>query len=176
MCVGTPQNPGALRTTRKRLKKKLLLLLLRGLLLRCRLLGCLLLSHHSLPPSLRDTDPRFHGLAGWIPSCDVMDNFFCTYLLCNQRVSPRSLIDEVSATLAVVRNGPLTRVGSVASVVATTSSIAIQVVLIHRLHTSRQVMTMIFFHALSREMLRMWDIHDVSRPLEGPPTHRMRAM
>jgi hypothetical protein len=62
-----------------------------------------------------------------------------------QRVSPRSLIDEVSATLAVVRNGPLTRVGSVASVVATTSSIAIQVVLIHRLHTSRQVMTMIFF-------------------------------
>src|ERR1700737_2129809 len=68
---------------RKRLKKKLLLLLLRGLLLRCRLLGCLLLSHHSLPPSLRDTDPRFHGLAGWIPSCDVMDNFFCTYLLCN---------------------------------------------------------------------------------------------
>src|SRR2546425_5533494 len=70
------------RTLRKRLKK-LLLLLLGGLLLGCRLLGGLLLSHHSLPPSLSDTDPRFHGLAGWIPSCDVMDDFFCTYLLCN---------------------------------------------------------------------------------------------
>src|SRR2546425_7656827 len=68
---------------RKRLKKKLLLLLLGGLLLGCRLLGGLLLSDQSLPPSLSDTDPRFHGLAGWIPSCDVMDDFFCTYLLCN---------------------------------------------------------------------------------------------
>jgi len=43
------------------------------------------------------------------------------------RVSPRSLNDEISETLAVVRNDTLTRVGSVASVVATTSSIAIQV-------------------------------------------------
>jgi hypothetical protein len=42
------------------------------------------------------------------------------------RVSPRSLTDENSETLAVVRNDTLTRVGSVASVVATTSSIAIQ--------------------------------------------------
>src|SRR5207245_10028148 len=93
-----------------------------------------------------------------------------------QRVSPRSLFDEVSETLAVMRNGPLTRVGSVASVVATTSSIAIQVVLIHRLHPPRQEISKIFFHALHGEMLRMWDLHDVSRPLKGPSTHRMRAM
>jgi len=70
-----------------------------------------------------------------------------------QRVSPRSLFDEVSETLAVMRNGPLTRVGSVASVVATTSSIAIQVVLIHRLHPPRQEISKIFFHALPGEML-----------------------
>jgi len=48
-------------------------------------------------------------------------------------------------TSAVVRNGPLTRVGSVASVVATTSSIAIQVVLIHRLHPLSQEIAKIFF-------------------------------
>jgi hypothetical protein len=60
--------PRALFTNdvRKRLKK-LLLLLLGGLLLGCRLLGGLLLCHHYLPPSLSDTDPRFHGLAGLIP-------------------------------------------------------------------------------------------------------------
>jgi hypothetical protein len=46
------------------------------------------------------------------------------------RDSPQSLTDEVSVTLAVKRNGALTRVGSVASVVATTSSIAIQSVVI----------------------------------------------
>jgi hypothetical protein len=46
------------------------------------------------------------------------------------RVSSRSLTDEDSEMLAVVRNGALTRVGCVASVVATTSSIAIQVVVI----------------------------------------------
>jgi hypothetical protein len=79
-------------------------------------------------------------------------------------------------TLAVVRNGTLTRVGSVASVEATTSSIAIQVVLIHRLHPSRQEFAKIFFRAMSGEVLRMWDLHDVSRPLEGPSAHRMREM
>jgi hypothetical protein len=46
------------------------------------------------------------------------------------RDSPQSLTDEDSETLAVLRNGALTRVGSVASVVATTSSIAIQSVVI----------------------------------------------
>jgi hypothetical protein len=46
------------------------------------------------------------------------------------RGSPQSLNDEVSVTLAVVRNGSRTRVVVVASVVATTSRIAIQVVLI----------------------------------------------
>ena len=75
-----------------------------------------------------------------------------------------------------MRNGPLTRVGSVASVVATTSSIAIQVVLIHRLHPPRQEIVKIFFRAMSCEVLRMWNIHDVSRPLEGSSTHRMREM
>jgi hypothetical protein len=66
--LGAPQNPERFKRTnvRKRLKK-LLLLLLGGLLLGCRLLGGLLLCHHSLPPSLSDTDPRFHGLAGLIP-------------------------------------------------------------------------------------------------------------
>jgi hypothetical protein len=46
------------------------------------------------------------------------------------RASPRSLNDEVSVTLAVVRNGSRTRVVLVVSVVTTTSRIAIQVVLI----------------------------------------------
>jgi hypothetical protein len=84
-------------------------------------------------------------LAGLNPLCDVMDEFFCTYLPATKRVSPRTLFDEVFVTSAVVRNGALTRVGSVASVVATTSSIAIQVVLIHRLHPSRQEISKIFF-------------------------------
>ncbi len=44
--------------------------------------------------------------------------------------------------------GPLTRVGSVASVETTTSSIAIQVVLIHRLHPPRQEIVKIFFRAM----------------------------
>jgi hypothetical protein len=92
------------------------------------------------------------------------------------RVSPRSLFAEVSETLAVVRNGALTRVGSVASVVATTSSIAIQVVLIHRLHPSRQEIVKIFFRAVPGEMLRMRHLHHVPRHVEGPPTHRMRAV
>src|SRR5229473_680027 len=61
------------------------------------------------------------------------------------RVSPRSLFDEVSETLAVVRNVALSRVGSVASVGATTSSIAIQNVLIQRLHPSSQEIVKIFF-------------------------------
>jgi len=79
-------------------------------------------------------------------------------------------------TSAVVRNGPLTRVGSVASVVATTSSIAIQVVLIHRLHTPRQEIAKIFFRAMPGEMFGVRHIHDVSRPFEGPSTRRMREM
>ena len=93
-----------------------------------------------------------------------------------QRVLPRSLFDEVSEALAVVRNVALARVGSVASVVATTSSIAIQNVLIQRLHPSSQEIVKIFFHAMPGEMLRVRDFHDVSRPLEGSPTHRMRTM
>lgn len=92
------------------------------------------------------------------------------------RVSPRSLFAEVSETLAVVRNGARARVGSIASVVATTSSNAIQVVLIHRLHASRQEIAKIFFRALPGEMLRMRHLHNDSRHVEGPPTHRMRAV
>ncbi len=75
-----------------------------------------------------------------------------------------------------MRNVVLSRVGSVASVGATTSSIAIQNVLIQRLHPSSQEIVKIFFHAMPGEMLRVRDFHDVSRPLEGSPTHRMRAM
>jgi hypothetical protein len=92
------------------------------------------------------------------------------------RVSPRSLFDEVFETLAVVRNVALSRVGSVVPVGTTTSSIAIQNVLIQRLHPSSQEMSKIFFHAMPGEMLRVRNFHDVSRPLEGSPTHRMRAM
>jgi hypothetical protein len=54
------------------------------------------------------------------------------------RDAPQSLTDEDSETLAVLRNGALTRVGSVASVVATTSSIAIQSVVILECTHSRQ--------------------------------------
>ena len=60
-------------------------------------------------------------------------------------MSSRTHIDVVSEALAVVRNGSLTRVGSVASVVATTSSIAIQVVVIPDFTLSRQWVAKIFF-------------------------------
>ena len=105
-----------------------------------------------------------------------MDDFFCTTSSVTKRVSPRSLFDEVSETLAVVRNVALSRVGSVASVGATTSSIAIQNVLIQRLHPSSQEIAKIFFHAMPGEMLRVRHFHDVSRPLEGSSAHRMRTM
>ena len=61
------------------------------------------------------------------------------------RVSSRTHFDVVSEALAVVRNGSLTRVGSVASVVATTSSIAIQGVVIPDFTLSRQWVGKIFF-------------------------------
>jgi hypothetical protein len=61
------------------------------------------------------------------------------------RVSLRTLMDEDSETLVAVRNGPHTRVGSVASVVATTSSIAIQGVVILDEPHSRQSLAEIFF-------------------------------
>jgi hypothetical protein len=94
------------RTTRK-LMKKSLLLLLRGGLLGCGLLRGLLLScHFHLPPS-----PMMRTRGSLTP-----------------RVASQSLTDKNFATLAVVCDDTLTRVGSVASVVATTSSIAIQYV------------------------------------------------
>ena len=133
-----PQNLGALRT-KKRLKKKLLLLLGGGLLLGCRLLRCLLLSHHALPPSPVIRPDRFHWfLAG--PCCgETLLTFSPTRTSsATPRASPRNLFDEDSETLAVVRNDTLTRVGSVASVVATTSSIAIQSVVIPECTHSRQ--------------------------------------
>ena len=68
------------------------------------------------------------------------------------RVSPRTLIDENSETLAVDENGSLSRVGSVASVVATTSSIAIQVVVILDEPHSRQSLAQIFFGAVVVEI------------------------
>jgi len=61
------------------------------------------------------------------------------------RVSPRTLIDKDSETLADVENGRLSRVGSIASVVATTSSIAIQSVVILDEPLSRQWLKKIFF-------------------------------
>src|SRR5260370_34193137 len=95
------------RTTKA--MKKSLLLLLRGGLLGCGLLRGLLLScHFHLPPS-----PMMRTRGSLTPL-----------------VASQTLTDKDSATLAVVCNDTLTRVGSVASVVATTSSIAIQCVVI----------------------------------------------
>src|SRR3954463_8485127 len=61
------------------------------------------------------------------------------------RASPRTLIDKDSVTLAVRRNSPLSRVGSVASVETTTSSIAIQGVVILDEPCSRQSLMQNFF-------------------------------
>ena len=92
------------------------------------------------------------------------------------RVLFRDLSDEAVETLAVVRNGSLPRVGSVASVVATTRSSAIQVDLIHRADLIRQWVAKIFFRALSGEVFRMRDVHDVSGPFARPSAHRLREM
>ena len=54
-------------------------------------------------------------------------------------------MDENSETSADIENGPLSRVGSVASVVATTSRIAIQGVVILDEPHSRQPFAKIFF-------------------------------
>jgi hypothetical protein len=74
-------------------------------------------------------------------SCDLTGSMSTTPRV----VSPRALIDEDSETLAVSRNGPLSRVGSVATVVATTSRIAIQSVVILDEPHSRQSLARIFF-------------------------------
>src|SRR5437773_4584962 len=124
----------------KRLKRSALLLL-RGLLggLLGRLLGSLLLSHHLLPPSPKDMDPiGFIGLAGSMWWLDVVRMSPTRTSSATPRASPRTLIDKDSETLAVCRNSPLSRVGSVASVVATTSRIAIQGVVILDEPHSRQ--------------------------------------
>jgi len=154
----------------------LLLLLLGGLLLGCRLLGGLLLCHHFY---LLRLVIRTRGSMVWRARfpCETswtISSARTSYA--TPRVSPRSLFDEVFETLAVVRNVALSRVGSVASVGATTSSIAIQNVLIQRLHPSSQEIVKIFFHAMPGEMLRMRHFHDVSRSLERSPAHRMRKM
>src|ERR1700694_116783 len=72
------------------------------------------------------------------------------------RASPRNLTDEDSETLAVVRNDTLTRVGSVASVVATTSSIAIQGVVIPESTHSRQWFAQNIFFDTRRNFFAMW--------------------
>jgi hypothetical protein len=59
--------------------------------------------------------------------CDVSKDLSYPHLLCNPMGFAADPHDENSETLAVDRNGPLPRVGSVASVETTTSSIAIQV-------------------------------------------------
>ena len=70
-------------------------------------------------------------------------------------VAPRTLIDKDSETLAVVENGRLSRVGSVASVVATTSSIAIQGVVILDEPLSRQWFEKFFFREALWKFLLM---------------------
>jgi hypothetical protein len=89
------------------------------------------------------------------------------------RAAPRTLVDEKSETLAVLRNGTRSRVGSVASVVATTSRIAIQGVVILECTLSRQWVAQIFFREACGKNCgtRVDDdhsstFHDVSRPFE----------
>jgi len=130
----------------KRLKRSVLPLLrglLRGLL--GRLLCGLLLRHHAIPPSPKDMDPIGSiGLVGSMWWCDVDWIAPARTSSATQRVSPRNLIDKDSETLANDPIGPLSRVGSVASVVATTSSIAIQGVVILDEPHSRQCLVEIF--------------------------------
>src|SRR4029077_8892427 len=74
--------------------------------------------------------------------------------------------EKVVATLAAVRNGSLTRVGSIASVVATASRYAIQTVLIHRAHRVRQWVAKIFFASDAVEKYQRDTImtsHDINR-------------
>ena len=85
------------------------------------------------------------GLAGSMWGLDVVRTFPTRTSSVTPRASPRTLIDKDSETLAACRNGPLSRVGSVASVVATTSRIAIQVVVILDEPHSRQPFAKIFF-------------------------------
>ena len=88
------------------------------------------------------------GSIGFVSSMlwrDVIDDSPTRTSSVTPRAAPRTLFDKDSETLAAVRNGPLTRVGSVASVVATTSSIAIQSVVILDQPHSRQSLAKIFF-------------------------------
>ena len=87
------------------------------------------------------------------------------------RVSPRTLFDESSETLAADENGPHSRVGSVASVVATTSSIAIQVVVILDEAHSRQSLAQIFF---SRVVVEISEEVALMTTIDGPTT-RLRS-
>src|SRR5207249_9065607 len=84
------------------------------------------------------------GSAGFMLWCDVVWISPARTSSATPRVSPRTL-DEDSETLAADRNGPLSRAGSVASVVATTSSIAIQGVVILDEPHSRQSLEKYFF-------------------------------
>src|SRR5438874_11005947 len=97
----------------------------------------------------------FIGLAGSMWWLDVVRMSPTRTSSATPRASPRTLIDKDSETLAVCRDGPLSRVGSVASVVATTSRIAIQGVVILDEPHSRQSLAQIFFReALWKFLLR----------------------
>src|SRR5438045_7428153 len=76
--------------------------------------------------------------------------------------------DKDLTTLAAVRNGLLTRVGSIASVVAIASRYSIQTVLIHRVHHVRQWVAKIFLQNMlakypnatpSRRRITSFDTH-----------------
>ena len=74
--------------------------------------------------------------------------------------------DKDLTTLAAVRNGSLTRVGSIASVVAIASRYAIQTVLIHRVHRVSQWVAKIFFarHAVEKfQRDTITTTHDINR-------------
>src|ERR1700737_767702 len=74
-----------------------------------------------------------------------MNDLSYTDLLCNPTNCAADPITEKSQTWAVVRNGAQFRVGSVASVVATTSRIAIQGVVIPECTLSRQYLAQNIF-------------------------------
>ena len=88
------------------------------------------------------------------------------------RGSPWSLNDEVSMTLAVLRNGSRT----VVSVVTTKCRNAIQVVLIPECHVYVKGLIRFFFVKCPVKCFECGDVHHAHGPFEGSSTHRMRAL
>ncbi len=151
--------PGLHRTPahtnyRKKKKKLLLLLLLCSrLLLGSSLLCSLLLSsHHSLPPSLICRPDGFHfcdpsGFAAEPQRRGLCDLGGFTKWVAHSRLCGDN---QVSQRHTGCLDTGMSRI--------------------------RQGVGKIFFREVSSEMLRVRHLHDVHGPIEGPSTHRMRAL